>query len=131
MKTSALKILLVEDDDLISQLMVQVFELNKFDADYAADSSTALRLAEQNFYNLAILDINLGNENGFDLIARLKQHLPDMEVITMTGDDPQSIEAKIRDMDVLYHLAKPFTIQELISVLTHSATKLQQLAQGT
>jgi hypothetical protein len=49
-------------------------------------------------------------------------------MISMTGDNPRSLEAEARKHKVAYHLIKPIDFQELISVLMHRARRVQYLA---
>lgn len=113
------KILVIEEGNSIVQKMEPLFSSIKIRADHATNRLQAVHLAQQNNYDLAVLDIDLHTGNNLDLIEILKQHQPNLNFITITGDNPKSTETKVRELRVLYHLVKPFSTKELSTVLRH------------
>ena len=66
------KILVVEDDNPIRNLIVRNLELVGHICDYAEDGISATDLLENNNYDLIILDVMLPYVSGFDLICSIK-----------------------------------------------------------
>ncbi|WP_163340263.1 response regulator [Desulfopila sp. IMCC35008] len=123
------RILVIEDDEQIAQLIILALKQIQLSADHAANREEALALVQQNNYQLALLDIHLGNDNGLDLLEIIRLHLPSIEFITMTGDNPRTVETKVRELKVLYHLVKPFSIRELNQLLEHIVHRHTTLPQ--
>ncbi|MGL1931549.1 MAG: response regulator [Desulfotalea sp.] len=117
-------ILLIEEDDDIAQEMMLLFDnTNNISASHVTNSQNAISLTHQNSYDLVVLDINEGNDNNLDLISILRQHHPSLDFVTITSDNPKSIETKVRELRVLYHLVKPFSINEFSSVIRHISNR--------
>ncbi|MBU0909368.1 MAG: response regulator [Proteobacteria bacterium] len=121
-----LNALVVDDDEQIQRMLRRVFGQCKYDVDIAETCQAALGKAVAGIYDLALVDVNLSDGNGLDLIEPIRKFSPQIEIISMTGDNPRAIEAKARKHKVAYHLIKPIDFQELISVLTHISRRLQQ-----
>ena len=113
------RVLVIDDDKYIAKMIRLVLDELGIESDHVSDSNTAIRLAKQQNYTLTILDVHLGTEDGFELIHILKEFQPQLNFITMTGDNPRSVELRVRELKVLYHLVKPFAINELTSILEH------------
>ncbi|MEW6520029.1 MAG: response regulator [Thermodesulfobacteriota bacterium] len=96
--------------------------------DIAGTCREALDRAAGSSYDFALVDVNLADGNGLDLIEPIRKFSPDIGIISMTGDNPLSLKADTRKQQVTYHLSKPFDFQELVSVLTHLARSAQALS---
>ena len=117
------KILLIEDDSQFALMMLSIISSMHLSADHAVDTIAAITFAGKQNYDLAMLDIQIGDENGLDLIKTLRKHQPDLDIITMTGDNRKTVESTVRELGVLYHLIKPFSINELTALLRHSVDR--------
>ncbi len=113
------KILLIEQDHNLLQKMMPLFNTMKVRVDHATNRPKAILLTNKNSYDLVLLDVNQHSDNNLDLIEILRGHQPNLDFITITADNPRSMETRVRELRVLYHLVKPFSIQELASVLKH------------
>lgn len=119
--------LIVDDDEQVQRMLRRIFGQCKFAVDIAPTCKDALGKAGARTYDLALLDVNLSDGNGLDLIEPIRKFSPQIEIVSMTGDNPRSLEAEARKRKVTYHLIKPVDFQELISVLTHIARRAQSL----
>ena len=105
------KILIVDDDMDLSEIIADMLENYGYDVTAAGDADTAfLLLSEQNFH-LVLLDINLPDMDGFSVAKKMK----DIPVIYVTARG--EINDRIRGLDSggEDYIVKPFHIQELIS----------------
>lgn len=119
LKHDTFKILLIEEDNNIAQKLMPMIKTLKFSVDQATNRLEATQLVQQTSYNLVIYDITHHADENLDLIQILKQYHPSLEFVTITGDNSKSIETKVRELRVLYHLVKPFSTSEFSSVLKH------------
>lgn len=125
-KHDTFNILLIEEDNSIGQKMMPLINSMNFRVDYAANCLKATKLAHQTSYNLVILDITQHTDEKLDLIQVLKQHHPNLDFVTITGHNSKSIETKVRELRVLYHLVKPFSTNEFSSVLKHISKQFRK-----
>lgn len=108
------KILMVEDEENISDFVKMELEYEGYDVNVESDGREGLNEALENDYDLIILDIMLPNMNGFEICRRLKKE-KDTPVIMLSAKD--SVMDKVNGLQIGAddYLAKPFAIEELLA----------------
>ncbi|CAJ1770515.1 Transcriptional regulatory protein CpxR [Aeromonas salmonicida] len=108
------KILLVDDDLELTQLLTEILTLEGFQVTVAEDSEEGLlRLAEQDF-NLVLLDVMMPRLNGFAMLAKLREtHDTPVLMLTARGDSQDRVNGLEAGADD--YLAKPFDDRELLA----------------
>ena len=79
-----MKILVVEDDPDISDLLKRVLESDGYEVEMATDSAGALRAVAEGPPDLVLLDVVLGGEDGRDLLVKLREK-SDVPAVFLTG----------------------------------------------
>ena len=79
------RILLVDDDQHLLQSMGEWLNANGFETGLAHNIDSATHLLSNAPYDLALIDLRLGPEDGFDLLAHCNTHYPNTTSILMTG----------------------------------------------
>jgi two-component system response regulator HydG len=87
------KILLVDDEANIRNLLVLALTRKGYEVSAADSGLEAKRLARESTPDLLISDLQMEDTDGFTLIAELKESLPQMPVLLLTGVifDPETI----------------------------------------
>lgn len=105
------RLLVIEDDSIVRRVVVASLEAQGFVVAEATDAAMACARFAQAPFDLAIVDINLPGENGFELVARLRA-IRDVAVIYMTSLG--SPAARIRGLETGDdYLVKPVDLGEL------------------
>ncbi len=106
------KILVVDDDPGIRNLILRFFLQKDYQVDSAEDGETALKKFAQFKPNLVILDVNLPDSNGYNLCEKM-QSQSEVYVLMLTSrsDPADKIKGFSRGADD--YLTKPFDLQEL------------------
>jgi two-component system cell cycle response regulator DivK len=106
------RILVVEDNDLNRKLFCDVLLAGGFAVEPVADGGTAIERARAFFPNLVIMDIQLQDVSGLDLIASLKRDaaLCDIPVLAVTAYAGKGDEERIREVGAEGYLSKPVSI---------------------
>lgn len=106
------RILVVEDNDLNRKLFCDVLVANGFSVEPVADGLNALGRAAEFVPNLIIMDIQLPNISGLDLIAGIKRDakLRNTPVLAVTAYAGKGDEERIREAGAEGYLAKPVSI---------------------
>lgn len=117
------KVVLVEDDEVILELIAEVIEEMGYDALYARDGHQGLQLIEQQkSIDLLITDIGLPGINGRELATQAIVRHPNLKVMFITGYDKDvTLPSHLRGPGVDL-MTKPFTIASLaerVQLLTH------------
>ena len=108
-----MKLLVVEDEFEINELICHFFESEGFVVESASTLKEAIFKIYDYEYDCIILDLSLPDGDGLDLITRLKRERPSTCVIIVSARN--SIEDKINGLDIGAddYLAKPFSMAEL------------------
>jgi len=106
------RIMVVEDNDLNRKLFCDVLQAGGFDVESVADGHSAIERARAFFPNLVVMDIQLQDVSGLDLIAGMKGDaaLGDVPVLAVTAYAGKGDEQRIRDVGAEGYLSKPVSI---------------------
>lgn len=110
----ALKILVVDDDQMVLDSLKALLKIKGYEIDTTNSAREALKLINQNIFDLALLDVMMPEMTGFELLDSLDRESLDTMFMIMTGDTSMdfAIEA-IRKMANDY-IRKPFEPDELL-----------------
>jgi two-component system response regulator CpxR len=124
---SSQRILLIDDDHELSQLVNDYLTLDGFSLDIAADGIQGLQMAQSGLYQLVLLDVMLPGLDGLSLLRQLRQssYCPVL-MLTARGDDIDRIVGLELGADD--YLAKPFNPREL-SARVRAILRRVELAQ--
>lgn len=108
------KLLVVDDDDEIRELLEFDLSHSGYSVDTACDGMEGLNKAVSGLYDLILLDVMMPKMNGFDVCKNLRKVKPDIPVLLLTakgtiGDKTQGFDCGADD-----YLVKPFDIQEVL-----------------
>jgi two-component system phosphate regulon response regulator PhoB len=106
------KILIVEDDPDISDLLKRVLESDGYEVEMATDSAGALRAVADGKPDLVLLDVVLGGEDGRDLLVQLRQK-SDVPAVFLTGRGLEGDRIAGLRMGADDYIVKPFSRGEL------------------
>ncbi|WP_394129407.1 response regulator [Shewanella maritima] len=108
------RILLVDDDTGLSELLTQLLELEGFDVTQAFDGQSGLEHATQAQFDLILLDVMLPKLSGFEVLRELrKSHTTPVLMLTARGDEIDRVVGLEIGADD--YLPKPFNDRELIA----------------
>ena len=115
----AKRILVVEDNDLNRKLFCDVLRANGFEVEPVADGQEALETARRVSPDLMIMDIQLPNVSGVDLIEQAKRDpaLNTIPVLAVTAYAGKGDEERIRDAGAAAYLAKPVSIMPFMNAV--------------
>ena len=110
------KIALVDDSVILRSAIRNVLESSGFEVALEARGSAEL-FAHINGsgVELVLLDIFFPTENGLDILAKLKKHLPSVKVLMVTGLRQDTIVAEAQRLGADGVLFKPFDTDDLLS----------------
>ena len=109
-----MKILLLEDDKILCESLKEYLELEAYEVDVAHRGTEVFDLTFSNRYDLYILDVNVPDTDGFDVLSELKEagdETPAIYITAMTDINSISRGFKIGAED---YIKKPFDPEELV-----------------
>ena len=113
MNTGSEKILVVDDDDSIRDVVSKMLCRLGFEVSSADSGENGLALFLKNKFDLVMTDFNMSGMDGIHLADYVKEKSPSTQVVLMTGADKAVILSKIKGTAVAKALFKPFTLTEM------------------
>jgi two-component system, OmpR family, copper resistance phosphate regulon response regulator CusR len=109
------KILVIEDDDIIADLIKTGLEESRFVVDVAGDGTGGLHCALDGNYELIILDLMLPGQDGWSVCASLRAQRETTPILMLTALD--AVEDRVRGLETGAddYLPKPFEFSELLA----------------
>jgi len=119
-----MKLLLIEDNDDISNMIVQYMKLKGYDCMVANNGKDGLNQILARNYDVALLDLAMPEFSGYDIIESLEEKgkLKEQKIIVLTAY--AITEAKMKELEnrgVYSCLKKPVQLNELIKVIQSCA----------
>ena len=112
-----MKLLLLEDDDLLAESLAESLKDNGYLVDLAASLKAAKSLMATEHYELAILDVGLPDGSGLDLLAQWRRQKRDTPILILTARDTWEDKVIGLETGADDYLTKPFHEAELMARL--------------
>ena len=108
------KMLIVDDEKEIRDLMAQNFLMEGIEVDTASVAEEAIEKVREKKYDYMLVDLVMpGHLNGLDIIQRVRKILPDIYIVAISGFCGNEITEKVIRAGANNFIMKPFEHQEL------------------
>lgn len=119
---SAATILIADDDRAIRTVLTQALGRLGHEVLTTGNAATLWRWVSDGQGDLVITDVVMPDENGLDLIPRIKKLRPELRVIVMSAQNTLITAVKAAERGAFEYLPKPFDLKELVSVVERALT---------
>jgi len=109
-----MRLLLVEDEEKLARLVKRALVAERFSVDTARDGRAGMELASQYDYDLLVLDLQLPEMSGSEILRRVRRLNPNVPVIILTARDAVVDKVSHFEAGADDYLTKPFAMAELI-----------------
>jgi DNA-binding NtrC family response regulator len=110
-------VLIVDDSREFTEMLKRELKRRGYDVLSAHSGESGLRIAIESPPQLVLLDLHLTDMSGLDVLTRLRETLPGVGVVIVTGYPELSSALAAIKGEVLDYLCKPFSFEELERVL--------------
>ena len=110
----AFKILIAEDEEITVKHLVNTLKKEGYAVESATNGIDALRKAESDSFDLLIADIKMPGMSGLELLERVREKTPELEVIIVTGYGSIGSAIEAMKKGAIEYLTKPFDLDELL-----------------
>ncbi len=124
-------ILLADDDHGIRTVVSQALGRAGFSVRSTGNAATLWRWVADGEGDLVITDVILPDENGLDLVPRIRKQRPDLRVVVMSAHNTLMTAVKANERGAFEYLPKPFDIGELVRVVRRGLTDSRSRGAGT
>ena len=115
-------ILVADDDRAIRMVLNQALIRLGHEVRMTGNAATLWRWVADGEGDLVITDVIMPDENGLDLIPRIKKIRPDLRIIVMSAQNTLLTAVKATERGAFEYLPKPFDLRELVSVVERALT---------
>ena len=122
------RILVVDDEEIVIRSCLRILGDGEYQVEAVRDGREALRKIEENPHDVMILDIMMPNMDGLEVLRRVKEAHPNVEVIMVTGLSEIDTAVRAMKLGAFDYLSKPFEPDEL-KLLVQRALERRQLLQ--
>ncbi len=124
------KILLVDDEEIVIRSCMRILDGGEFEIDSAPDGREALHKVEENGYEIMIVDIMMPNIGGLEVLRRVKETHPDIDVIMITGLSQIDTAVQAMKLGAFDYISKPFEPDELKLVVQRALERRRLLQEN-
>src|SRR5476649_1024990 len=103
-----MRILLVEDEGKVAEMVARGLKAERYAVDVAADGAAGWAMVNTYKYDLIILDLLLPGIGGLDLLRRIRRRDPVVPVLILTAMDATSSKVENFEAGADDYLTKPF-----------------------
>jgi len=109
------RILVVDDEASIRDLLAKTLALAEYEVDVAPDGRSALERMRLYPYDLLIADLKMPGMDGLTVIKEAKRYKTDLPVIIITGFSTESSAIEAVNLGVAGYLTKPFRVPQVLA----------------
>ena len=123
-----IKVMIVDDNKLIRQSIIMTINWNSIGCDVvceAANGSEAISLTKEYLPDLIITDIRMPEINGLEFTEKVKEYLPWVKVIIITGYDEFKYAQRAIKLGAFDLILKPINNEELYAVIIKAVNELK------
>src|SRR5882724_10145105 len=125
------RLLVVEDERNVALTLVERLKKENFDVVHASTASEAKLEIAQRKFDLALLDIGLPDESGFEVAAFLRKSQPAAAIIFLTAFSSPEHRVKGLELGAEDYVTKPFHLKELILRIQNGLKRARYLSGST
>ena len=116
-------IILADDDNAIRKVLNQALTRDNYNVLTTGTASGLWNLVNENHADLIIMDVVMPDENGLDLLPRIKKIRPNLEVIVMSAQNTMMTAVNATQRGAFEYIPKPFDLFDLSNIVAKALQK--------
>jgi DNA-binding NtrC family response regulator len=114
------RILIIDDEEIVIKSCMRILANDEYELDSASNGLEALSKIAGTDYDMLILDIKMPKMNGIEVLQRVKETHPDIDIIMITGLNEIETAVQAMKLGAFDYLPKPFDPEELEMVVARA-----------
>jgi len=110
-------LLVVDNDDPVTRMFDAVAVTRGYRVDCATSLAAVNRALARGAFDVALVDLALGAESGFDAIRRIKEQIPDAEIVVLSAGTSLASAIHSYELSAFAFVQKPFDIDQLFATI--------------
>lgn len=129
MKNPKAKILIVEDEKSMREVLVMLLQEEGYEVVTAANGSEGLHVIDKDIFDLVITDMKMPRVDGFEVLTRIKEISPETIVIMITAFGTKETAIEAMKLGAYDYINKPFNIDEIRLIVRKAIEKKRLLEE--
>jgi DNA-binding NtrC family response regulator len=117
------KVLMVDDEEDFVTTLAERMKMRDLDSEVALDGEQALQMVEGDIPDVMVLDLKMPGIDGMEVLRRVRQAYPQVQVVILTGHGSEKDEAEATRLGAFAYLQKPVDIEKLVRTLKNAYKK--------
>jgi DNA-binding response OmpR family regulator len=117
MQKKKIRILIVDDEDVIRDFLEEIFVTSGYEADGAATGQEGIALFEARHYDLVFSDLGLPEMSGWDVAKVIRSKSARVPIVLLSGWGIQLDDVRIKESGVDLVLSKPCQMEDLLKTV--------------
>ncbi|MFH1625303.1 MAG: response regulator [Pseudomonadota bacterium] len=122
-QTEPIKLLLVDDEEGYVNVLTKRLSRRNIDVTPALSAGDAVRILRDKDFDVAVLDLKMGDMDGIEALKIFKKLYPPMEVIMLTGHGSQKAASDGLKLGAFDYLTKPCDLEDLLAKINDAYRK--------
>ena len=120
-----LSLLIVDNDDPVTRRLDAVANAHGYRVDYATSLAAVDGALANNTFDVALVDLGIGGESGFEVIRRMKEQTPDTEIVVLSADSSLASAIHSYELSAFAFVQKPFDVDQLFATVERAIERRQ------
>ncbi|MEM4271212.1 MAG: response regulator [Candidatus Pacearchaeota archaeon] len=117
MAEGKINILVIDDELSVLESFKMILKIKDYNVSTFADGPSALNSLKPGQYDIAFIDLKLPGMDGIEILKRIKELDPEIEVVIVTAYATESSHANAITLGALEYLRKPFLMEEIYELV--------------
>jgi len=117
------RIMIVDDEPSVLESFKMILKIKDYEVETFPDGPTAIATLKKDKYDMAFVDYKLPGMDGLEVLKKIKEIDPNMEVCIVTAYASESSHANAITLGALEYLRKPFLMEEIYELVERGLRK--------
>jgi two-component system response regulator HydG len=110
-------VLVVDDDNAVCRIVHRMLSHENYEVRAASSVADALKVIEQESFDVYLLDYKLPDGSGLDVAGRIREKWGSVPIVLISGYDPAIVALRARQLGITEFLQKPFSRETVCQVV--------------
>ncbi|MDD5382707.1 MAG: response regulator [Candidatus Margulisbacteria bacterium] len=126
----SVKILVIDDEEGVRESFKMILKIKDYDVQAFEDGESAVANIKKDIFDMAFVDYKLPGIDGIEVLRKIKEIDPNIEVVIVTAYASESSHANAITLGALEYLRKPFLMEEIYELVERGLRKKRAKRAG-
>lgn len=124
------KILVIDDEDIVRISCERILTPEGYEVKTTRNADDGFRMLQEECFDVVLTDLKMPDIDGIEVLRRIKQDWPEIEVIMITGYQTITTAVQAIKLGAFDYIEKPFTPDSIISAIAKAVEQKKEKGKG-